>query len=85
MKMRELTSEEAREFDKYTNWGFKIRVESYDADENGAVGWTWVIESLFGVVVDYGFADTKEECEVEVKIAKAQAVLRGDDWKGASI
>jgi hypothetical protein len=78
MRMRELTSKEAREFGKYTNWGFTIYVYDYDADENGTVGWTWVIKNLFGVVVDYGFADTKEECEVEVKIAKAQAVLRGE-------
>jgi len=83
--MRELTSKEAKAFGKYTNWGFTIDVFDYDADENGTVGWGWLIINCFGVIVDRGFADTKEECEVEAKIAKAQAVLRGDDWKGASI
>ena len=74
-----------REFGKYTDWGFTTDVYDYDADENGAVGWGRFVENWCGVVVDRGFADTKEECEVEAKIAKAQAVLRGDDWKGASI
>ena len=85
MRMRELTSKEAREFGKYTNWGFTTHVYNYDADENRAVGWAWFVKNCFGVIVDRGFADTKKECEVEAKIAKAQAVLRGDDWKGASI
>ena len=83
--MRELTSKEAREFGKYTNWGFTTHVYNYDADENRAVGWGWLIINHFGLIVDRGFGDTKEECEVKAKIAKAQAVLRGDDWKGASI
>ena len=81
--MRELTEEEAREQEKYINWGFKIDIFAYNtlADQTGEVAWTWVITNIFGVQVDYGFADTKAECEVQVKIAKAQAVLRGDDWK----